>query len=102
MRDIGKFRYPSYFASMGDCELLVGTNPDYKCHVHTNRPDRVLRHMLHRGQIYNVFVHNMDLEAQERTETIREDKEVERKPLGFVAVAAGTGEAEILTFAEDL
>jgi DAK2 domain fusion protein YloV len=88
-----------YFASMGDCELLVGTNPDYKCHVHTNRPDRVLRHMLHRGQIFNVFVHNMDLEAQERTDSIRADKDAapeERKELGFVAVAAGAGEAEIL------
>ncbi len=88
-----------YFASMGDCELLVGSNPDYKCHVHTNRPDRVIRHMLHRGQVWNVFVHNMDLEAQERTEGIRADKAVgvPRKPLGFVAVAAGSGEADILT-----
>lgn len=89
-----------YFSSMGDCELLVGSNPDFKCHVHTNRPDRVIRHMLHRGQVFNVFVHNMDLEAQERTEGIRADKEsdgLERKPLGFVAVAAGSGEADILT-----
>ena len=89
-----------YLASMGDCELLVGANPDYKIHVHTNRPDRVLRHMLHRGQIFNVFVHNMDLEAQERTEGIRQDKEsAEARPhkqLGFVAVAAGSGQAEIL------
>ena len=90
-----------YLASMGDCELLVGSNPDYKIHVHTNRPDRVLRHMLHRGQIYNVFVHNMDLEAQERTESIREDKQVAkadepRKHMGFVAVAAGSGQADIL------
>ena len=89
-----------YLSSMGDCELLVGANPDYKIHVHTNRPDRVLRHMLHRGQIY-VFVHNMDLEAQERTEGIRADKETAapagpRKALGFVAVAAGSGQAEIL------
>ncbi|MDO4806669.1 MAG: DAK2 domain-containing protein [Coriobacteriales bacterium] len=90
-----------YFASMGDCELLVGSNPDFKCHVHTNRPDRVIRHMIHRGQVFNVFVHNMDLEAQERTDSIRADKEAEesdaRKPLGFVAVAAGDGQAEILT-----
>ena len=88
-----------YFSSMGDCELLVGSNPDYKCHVHTNRPDRVIRHMIHRGQVFNVFVHNMDLEAQERTDSIRADKaEVkERKALGFVAVAAGSGEADILS-----
>ena len=89
-----------YFSSMGDCELLVGSNPDFKCHVHTNRPDRVIRHMLHRGQVFNVFVHNMDLEAQERTEGIRADKQAnaaQRKGLGFVAVAAGSGEADILT-----
>lgn len=92
-----------YLATMGDCELLVGANPDYKIHVHTNRPDRVLRHMIHRGQIFNVFVHNMDLEAQERTEGIRADKEAAqvidvtpKKALGFVAVAAGDGQAEIL------
>jgi DAK2 domain fusion protein YloV len=85
-----------YLSLQGDCELLVGSYPDYKVHVHTNRPDHVLRHMLHRGQIYNVFVHNMDLEAQERTESIAADKAVARKPLGFVAVAAGAGEAEIL------
>ncbi len=88
-----------YFSTMGDCELLVGSNPDFKCHVHTNRPDRVIRHMLHRGQVFNVFVHNMDLEAQERTEGIRADKEAarEHKALGFVAVAAGSGQAEILS-----
>ncbi|MBP3894768.1 MAG: DAK2 domain-containing protein [Atopobiaceae bacterium] len=88
-----------YLSSMGDCELLVGANPDYKIHVHTNRPDRVLRHMLHRGQIFNVFVHNMDLEAQERTEGIRADKadaKGPRKALGFVAVAAGPGQSDIL------
>lgn len=91
-----------YLSGMGDCELLVGANPDYKIHVHTNRPDRVLRHMLHRGQIFNVFVHNMDLEAQERTEGIRGDKEAAaesagpHKTLGFVAVAAGSGQAGIL------
>ncbi|WP_058270479.1 DAK2 domain-containing protein [Olsenella massiliensis] len=93
-----------YFSTMGDCELLVGTNPDYKCHVHTNRPDRVLRHMLHRGQVFNVFVHNMDLEAAERTDAIREDRQAAgvpddapRKGLGFVAVAAGSGQQEILS-----
>ena len=102
-----------YLSTMGDCELLVGSNPDYKIHVHTNRPDRVLRHMLHRGQIFNVYVHNMDLEAQERTESIRQDKDdaagtdaaaetgsssaARKEGIAFVAVAAGEGQAEILT-----
>ncbi len=94
-----------YFATMGDCELLVGSYPDFKCHVHTNRPDHVLRHMLHRGQIFEVYVHNMDLEAKERTQKIAADKAAAgedvkpsepTKDLGFVAVAAGSGEGEIL------
>ena len=89
-----------YLSSMGDCELLVGSYPDYKIHVHTNRPDYVLRHMLHRGQIFEVFVHNMDLEAADRTAKIAADQGIAsrgpRKPLGFVSVAAGSGSAAIL------
>ncbi|MDJ1121334.1 DAK2 domain-containing protein [Olsenella sp. YH-ols2217] len=89
-----------YLASMGDCELLVGSNPDYKIHVHTNEPNKVLGHMLEQGQIYEVFIHNMDMEAQDRTAAIAEDqaagKSEPKKALGFVAVAAGSGQAEIL------
>ncbi len=102
-----------FLASMGDCELLVGSFPDYKIHVHSNEPDKVLHHMLQEGQIFEVFVHNMDLEGKERTailardaeaaEQVHEDvmevpsaKKSEMKDLGFVAVAAGSGEADIL------
>jgi len=89
-----------YLSGLGDCELLVGAFPDFKIHVHTNRPDYVLRHMIHRGQIFEVFIHNMDLEAKDRTAKIAADKAASekgpRKPLGFVAVAAGSGEEEIL------
>ena len=94
----------AFLGSMGDCELLVGTNPDYKIHVHSNEPDAVLHHMLELGQIFEVFIHNMDLEAADRTAGIAADQQAaqeaadarERKELGFVAVAAGSGEAEIL------
>lgn len=136
----------NFLASQGDCELLVGKNPDYKIHVHTNEPDKVLNHMLKQGQIFEVFIHNMDLEAKDRTEAIAADNaarsagdvsvgvsntrkagiqkdskqasgfastdqnsnaqgsenraakvhEGPRGPRGFVAVCAGSGEAEIL------
>ena len=94
----------AFLASMGDCELLVGDNPTYKVHVHSNEPDKVLAYMLERGQIFNVFIHNMDLEAADRTAKIAADKAAEeddgpqreRTELGFVAVAAGSGQAEIL------
>ena len=60
--------------------------------------------MLERGQIFNVFIHNMDREAADRTAKIAADKAAEeddgpqreRTELGFVAVAAGSGQAEIL------
>lgn len=99
-----------FLGTMGDCELLVGSNPDYKIHVHSNEPDKVLRHMLDNGQVFEVFIHNMDLEAKDRTAKIAADKAgasapdaaeparsaVPEKELGFVAVAAGAGEADIL------
>ena len=87
-----------FLATQGDCELLVGAYPDYKIHVHTDRPDHVLDHMLAIGQIFHVFIHNMDMEAHERTEKIAQDKAAEApvKPLGVIAVAAGSGQAEIL------
>lgn len=88
-----------FLGSMGDCELLVGAYPDYKVHVHSNTPNLVLEHMLRFGQVYEVFIHNMDLEVAERTAKIHADQEAAAepaKPLGFVAVAAGSGEAEIL------
>jgi len=94
----------AFLSTMGDCELLVGDNP-YKVHVHSNTPNKVLEYMLRYGQIFEVYIHNMDLEAKERTSKIAADKQAaepeeeperELKELGFVAVAAGSGQAEIL------
>ena len=98
----------AYLATLGDCELVVGSYPDYKVHVHSNEPNRVLEYMLRYGQIYEVFIHNMDIEAHDRTAKIAADQAkaevaaaeakpaAPKKPLGFVAVAAGDGEADIL------
>ena len=84
-------------ATMGDCELCVGSVPKFKVHVHSNHPDQVLAYFLERGQISEVFIHNMQLQSAERTEKLAAEQEAERKPIGFVAVAAGDGNAEILT-----
>ena len=72
-------------------------------HVHSNEPNRVLEYMLQFGQVYEVFIHNMDMESHDRTAKIAADQAAEaekadepKKPLGFVAVAAGSGEEEIL------
>ena len=69
-----------FLGSMGDCELLVGAYPDYKIHVHSNTPNLVLEHMLQLGQIYEVFIHNMEMEAHDRTTKIHEDQEKASEP----------------------
>ena len=81
---------------MGDCELCVGTNPKFKVHVHSNTPDKVLAYFLERGQISEVFIHNMKLQSEERTAKLEQEQAEESKPIGFVAVAAGSGNAAIL------
>ncbi len=88
-----------FLSTMGDCELCVGANPKFKVHVHSNHPNQVLEYFLERGQIFEVFIHNMDLQSVERNEKLVAEKQqvaTERKPFGVVAVAAGEGNANIL------
>ena len=90
-----------FLASLGDCELLVGAHPDFKVHVHTDTPGTVLTYMTDRGQVSEVFIHNMVLESEERADGIAADeaassKFAQRKPIAFIAVAAGEGMANIL------
>ena len=82
-----------FLPTMGDCDLMVGMHPNFKVHVHSNRPDQVLRWFLeHDAQVSEVHIHNMQLQTVARTESLA----AERKPFGFVAVAAGEGNAKIL------
>ena len=85
-----------FLSTMGDCELCVGETPKFKVHVHSNTPDKVLAYFLKRGQISEVFIHNMQLQSAERTAKIAAEEQAEAKPIGFVAVAAGEGNARIL------
>ena len=88
-----------FLATMGDCELCVGAVPRFKVHVHSNHPDQVLAYFLERGQVFEVFIHNMDLQSIERNEKLVSEKEntsAVRKAFGVVAVAAGEGIAKIL------
>lgn len=85
-----------FLHTMGDCELCVGSVPKFKVHVHSNTPDKVLAYFLERGQISEVFIHNMKLQSEERSAKLEQEQEVETKPIGFVAVAVGSGNAAIL------
>ncbi len=85
-----------FLHTMGDCELCVGSTPKFKVHVHSNTPDKVLAYFLERGQISEVFIHNMKLQSEERSAKLEQEQAEEAKPIGFVAVAAGSGNAAIL------
>ncbi len=86
-----------FLATMGDCELCVGEVPKFKVHVHSDHPDQVLAYFLEQGQVSEVFIHNMQLQSEERNAKLAaEQADAAPKPLGFVAVAAGEGNAEIL------
>ena len=85
-----------FLSTMGDCELCVGSNPKFKVHVHSNTPDKVLAYFLERGQISEVFIHNMQLQSEERTDKLAAEQQAAHKAIGFVAVAAGDGNANIL------
>jgi len=85
-----------YIGSQGGSELVVGDSETYKIHVHTDQPGTVLTWALGLGEVSDVHVNNMRRQTAERTEAIRKDA-APAKPVGFVAVAAGAGLADILT-----
>lgn len=102
-----------FLGSMGDCELIVGEKPDYKVHVHTNEPGTVLTYMTERGQVSEVFIHNMKLQADDRSAGIAADGQrasdiasasratppgalAPAKEIGIVAVVSGVGNEKIL------
>ncbi len=90
-----------FLGEMGDCELIVGEHPDFKIHVHTDQPGEVLTWMIQRGQPHEIFIHNMDMQSEERIDKIVADEQAAApsepsKPLGFVAVAVGSGNVAIL------
>ena len=47
----------------GDCLLVVGDESLIKLHYHTNTPWRVLEHCASLGEIHDIVVENMALQA---------------------------------------
>jgi uncharacterized protein len=83
-------------AAAGGSELVVGAPDQLKIHVHTNDPSEVLAYALSLGDVAEVHINNMRLQTAARARELRVEADAARKPLGFVAVAAGDGLAEIL------
>lgn len=89
-----------FIASVGGSELIVGDGGEYKVHVHTDDPGMVLSHVTRLGEVAEVHINNMRRQTAERDRLIKADAASQptapAKPIGFVAVAAGDGLAEIL------
>ncbi len=107
----------AFLQSMGDSIVCVCMDDIVKIHVHTNHPGKVFEEGLKYGQLTSMKIDNMREEHEERlfhmenngsyTEisddseekavsgVSKENQVEERKPYGFVAVAAGRGLSEV-------
>ncbi|HZL06151.1 MAG TPA: DAK2 domain-containing protein [Coriobacteriia bacterium] len=84
-------------ASQGGSELVVGDSETYKVHVHTNDPAAVLAWATSLGEVAEVHINNMRRQTSERSRRLSDEAATEPpKPVGFVAVAAGSGLRDIL------
>lgn len=74
----------------GDCLLVVGDENTAKIHLHTNNPGIVLDFAVRFGDMYEIQIHNMVEQSQQRLAKLSETAAVNSK-FGIVAVAAGDG-----------
>ncbi len=91
-----------YLMTIGDCVVVVGDEEIIKVHVHTEEPGNALQAGLKQGALIKVKIENMRKQHEAAMEQAAADKEAEEeypakpeKPIGFVAVAAGTGMQEL-------
>lgn len=74
----------------GDCLMVVGDENTAKIHLHTNNPGIVLDFAVRFGDMYEIQIHNMVEQSQQRLAKISESAQNNIK-YGIVAVAAGDG-----------
>jgi DAK2 domain fusion protein YloV len=80
-----------FLRGVGDSELITAARDIVRIHVHTNTPEIVIAEMRRLGEVYEFAVENMRIQAEGYWAGQRE-----KKPIGVVAVAAGSGFAWIL------
>ncbi len=95
--------FKAYLESIGDSIVVVADEDVVKVHVHTNDPGLAIQKALKYGALSNMKIDNMRLEHQEKLFKMskQEEKPKEddlpgpKKEVGFIAVSAGDGIAEI-------
>lgn len=85
-------------AGFGGSVLVVGGDDEFKIHVHTDDPGSVLAYATSLGEVAEVHINNMRRQTEARAAAIEAQRasSAPAKPVGFVAVAAGEGLADIL------
>ena len=87
--DIDKLR--DKLSKLGNSLICIGDLELVKVHVHTNQPGRALQYALELGELDRVKVENM----LEQNRKIKAELERTKKPIGIVAVCAGSGIRQI-------
>lgn len=89
-----------YLSSIGDSLVVFSGEGMVKIHVHTNNPGNALQKALGYGELSRIKIENMREEHNERLRAEIEKESaakniepsaLERKPVGFISVAAGSG-----------
>jgi len=103
--------FKEFLESIGDSIVLVADDDVVKVHVHTNDPGLAIQRALKYGALSNMKIDNMRIEHQEKLFKLNEKEQAQKnaaaaeqpvqneapKEVGFIAVAAGDGMAEIFT-----
>lgn len=96
--------FKAYLESIGDSIVVVADEDVVKVHVHTNDPGLAIQKALKYGALSNMKIDNMRLEHQEKLFKMsrqeekpakEEDIPGPKKDVGFIAVSAGDGIAQI-------
>ena len=83
--DIDKLR--DKLSKLGNSLICIGDLDLVKVHVHTGDPGKALQYALELGELDRVKIENM----LEQNRKIKEELERTKKPIGMVAVCAGSG-----------
>ena len=83
--DIDKLR--DQLSKLGNSLICIGDLELVKVHVHTNQPGKALQYALELGELDRVKIENM----LEQNRKIKAELERTKKPIGMVAVCAGSG-----------
>ena len=98
--DLDREAVEEHLAAVGGSQLAVGDSDALKIHVHTDDPASIIAYATGLGEVAEVHVNNMRRQTAARAAELRagttSKPATPTKPLGFVAVAAGQGLADIL------